>query len=152
MEKTFHANPREVTQTKITFWFYVISIPVIAFLLALPYILGRAFQFSILTLAYVAIFAFLVYGAFRAWQVMRAVQASECTVTDTRVEGVSTPDPHRVGEGFSIERSEIKGVGRKQVNITMSKVIDAIAINTDTKQYVLLAMENEKELLELLQK
>ena len=151
MEKTFHCNPNEVTQTKITFWFYVASIPVIVFLFLLPNILGRAFQFSLLSLAYVAVLVFLGYGTYRAYVAMRAVKASYCTVTDTRVEGVSTPSAHCAGERFSIERSEIKGAGRNQIAVGMSRFLNAIVINTDTKQYVLLALENEKELLELLQ-
>lgn len=150
MEKTFQSNPNEVTQTKIAFRFYVISIPIVAFLFLLPYILGSAIRFSPLHLAYVAVIVFVGYGAFRARQVMHAVRASECVVTDTSVEGVNTPDPHRSGERFSINRSEIKSVGRKQIPLSTARSLNAVVINTEHKQYVLLALENEDELIHLL--
>ena len=152
MDKTFSCNQHELAQAKITFWFYVVSIPIIVFLLfILPILRGIAYSFSVFQLFYVALILILLFLTYRSYRVMHAIQISRCTISDDTITGVSTPDPFKKTENFSIKRSDVLGVAKKQVNISMTRYFNAVVLNTHDKQYVLFAIDRADELIEELQ-
>lgn len=148
----YAADQHELLQTKITFWFYFVSIPVIVFLLfVLPILRGRAFQFSIFTIAYIAIILVLLYLTYRAYRVMHAIASARCTLTEDTISGVSTPDPFKSSKTFSIGRDEVLGVAKKQINISMTRFFNAVVLNTKDRQYVLFGIENAEQLIQEIQ-
>ena len=93
MEQKYTCNPNELTQSRITFWVYAVSIPIIIFLFLPPFIRTGEFRFSIASIAYIAIIGFLCYQTYRTYCVMHATKNSYCEIKDGRISGVSTPSP-----------------------------------------------------------
>ena len=147
-EHHYGPDPRELSLTKTNFWFYVISFPIIIFLLfVLPILRGIEFQLSIFTIGYIALILVLLYLTYRSYRVMAALKRTSCTVTEETVSGVSTPNPNRGSESFSIRKDEILGIGKKQINFSMYRYFFAVVLNTKDKQYVLLGVERADELI-----
>ena len=151
-EHQYGPDPRELQLTKTTFWFYVASFPIIIFLLfVLPLLRGIEFQLSIFTLGYVALILILLYLTYRAFRVMKALSKTKCVVTEDAVSGISTPDPHKGATSFSIRKDEILGIGKKQINFSMSRYFFAVVLNTKDRQYVLLGVERADDLIREIQ-
>lgn len=152
MKQEYSYNPAELTQSKITFWFYVASIPIIAFFAyGLPLIRGEMITFSPYTTIYTAIIAVILFMTYRAYRVMHAIQMTACTVTDNTISGVSIPTPYRRAASFTLQRSEVLSVARKQVSVGVTRTFSAVVLNTKDAQYVLFAIEKANELIETLQ-
>ena len=150
MEKRFNCSKDALAQTKITFWFYIGSIPIIIFLFMLPFIQAGRFTFSPYSLVYIVIIAFLMYFGYRSMLVMQAVKNSYCIVEGDRVYGVSTPNPYQKGVPFDIQKSEILGVGKTMISTGGMRSQNALQLNTQNQKIVLLAVEQMDELKDLL--
>ena len=74
MEHVYHTDRHELNLTRITFWVYLISVPVILFVVAVPYIQGRPFQFTPFLLIFVGIAGFLLFQTVRILRIGRAGQ------------------------------------------------------------------------------
>ena len=151
MENRYNCNPNELTQSRITFWFYVGSIPIIAFLFILPYLKAGTAAFTPFSLVYVGLILVLIYFAYRAFRVMQATRNSYCEIRGDRVSGVSTPNPQQKGEPFDIAKSEILGIGKTMVSVGGTRAYNALLINTQDRKYVLLAIDKIDELRQELQ-
>ncbi len=146
MEKRYNCNPNELRQSRITFWFYVGSIPIIIFLFLLPYMQQGKFVFGPFSFVYIVIILFLLYSGYRAFRVMKSTQNSHCIVTDTRVSGVSTPNPYKTAIPFDIEKTDILGIGKTTVSVGGMRAYNALVINTKDQKIVLLAIDSPDEL------
>ena len=133
-------------QTRITFWFYAGSIPIIIFLFLLPYFRQGSFSFGPYSLVYVAIIAFLIFGAYRALRVMLSVKKSFCVINGDRISGLSTPNPYQKAVPFDIRIDEILGIGKTTVSIGGMRTKDALILNTEKEKIVLLAIDRVEEL------
>jgi hypothetical protein len=151
MEKRFTSSKDARTQTGITFWFYVGSLPIIAFLFILPFIRAGQFAFSPYSLIYILIFAFLLFSGYRAMRVMQAVKNSYCVIDGERVYGVSTPSPYRSAIPFDIQKKDILGIGKTTVSTGGMRTQEALVLNTETQTIVLFAIDRIKELKDELQ-
>ena len=146
MEKRYSCSKDALTQTRVTFWFYVGSIPIIIFLFMLPYIREGGFVFGPYSLVYVIIIAYLLFGAYRAMRVMISVKNSFCVIDGDRVYGVSTPSPYRKAIPFDIQKNEIRGIGKTMISIGGMRTKDALVVNTAHQKIVLLAIERMNDL------
>ena len=146
MEKRFNCSKEALTQTRITFWFYVGSIPIIIFLFLLPYIRQGSFTFGPYSLVYVAIIAFLLFGAYRAMRVMLSVKNSFCVIDGERISGLSTPNPYQKAIPFDIRIGDIRGIGKTMIPVGGMRTKDALILNTDKEKIVLLAIDRVDEL------
>ena len=146
MEKRFDCGRDALMQTRVTFWFYVGSIPIIIFLFLLPYIRQGSFTLGPYSLVYLAIIAFLLFGAYRAMRVMLSVKNSFCVIDGERVYGVSTPNPYQKAIPFDIRKDDIRGIGKTTVSIGGMRTKDALVLNTDNEKIVLLALDRSDEL------
>ena len=152
MSNRYNCNPKELTQARVTFWCYVVSIPIIIFLYLLPMIRGEAIVFSPISLIYPAIVLFLLYQGYRSMRVMLSVKSSYCEVTEDRVVGISTPSPFRKAIPFDLERSEILGIAKTNVSIGGIRSFEALALNTKDRQIILFAIERIADLKAELEK
>lgn len=146
MEKRFTCSKNALTQTRITFWFYAGSIPIIIFLYLLPYIRSGYFGFGPYSLVYFGIIVFLTFGAYRAMRVMMSVKKSFCAIDGERVYGVSTPDPYKNAIPFEIRKSDILGIGESSVSVGGMRTKETLILNTETQKIVLLALDQTDEL------
>ena len=152
MEKRFDCSKDALTQTRITFWFYVGSIPVIVFLFLLPYIRQGSFTLGLYSLIYAAIIVYLLFGAYRAMRVMLSVKNSFCVIDGERISGVSTPNPYEKAIPFDIRIADILGIGKTTVSIGGMRTKDALILNTEKEKIVLLAIDRVEELKSELEK
>ena len=146
MEHVYHTDRHELNLTRITFWVYLISVPVMLFVVAVPYIQGRPFQFTPFLLIFVGIAGFLLFQTVRILRIILAMKAVSCTVTDETVSGISIPDPKKPRETFSIRRDEILGIGKRNFSVSTMRPVRALMLNTKTHSYVLLNIERMDEL------
>lgn len=146
MEKKYQCNKNELTQSRITFWFYAASIPIIIAIFVFRNMENGVFRFNQFSLIYAAIVVVLGYFAYRAFRVMNATAKSCCVITDERVSGISTPSPFKSGIPFDIARSEILGIGKKDVPVGGMRVYNGLVINTKDQKIVLLAIDNIDEI------
>ena len=146
MEKRFTCSKEALTQTRITFWFYVGSIPVIIFLFLLPYIREGSFTFGPMSLIYIAIILFLLFGTYRSMLVMLATKNTLCVIDGDRVYGVSTPSPYKKAIPFDIQRSDIRGIGKTTVSTGGMRTQDALVLNTGREKIILFAIDRMQEL------
>lgn len=148
MEKRYNCSKSELTQSRITFWFYAVSIPIIIVLFVFRNIVDGVFQFSPFSLIYVAIVLFLGYCGYRAYRVMLSTGKSYCVITDDRISGLSTPSPFKNGIPFDIAKSEIRGIGKTDVSVGGMRMYNALVINTNKQKLVLLAIDRIDEIKE----
>ena len=151
MEERYNSSKNEQTQSRITFWFYVISIPIIIGLLTMMVLRSGGFQFNFATLACVAIVLYLLFCTYRSFRVMTATKNSHCIVTADRVSGISTPSPYKEGIRFDIARSEILGIAKSTVPVGGMRAYNALVLNTADQKIVLLAIDRIDELRKELQ-
>lgn len=152
MKETYSCNKNELTQSRITFWFYAVSTPIIIVIFIINNIKDGVFQINPFSLVYAAIVIGLAYCGYRAFRVMNATANSQCTVTDERVSGISTPTPYKKGIPFDIAREEILGIGKTTVTVGFMRAYNALAINTQKDKIILLAIDRMDELKAELQK
>ena len=146
MEKRYNCSKSERTQSQITFWFYVISTPIIIVLFLLRNLEGGVFRFSPFSLIYIAIVLLLCYCGYRAFRVMLSTKRSYCVITDDRVSGISTPSPFEKGIPFDIAKSEILGIGKTDVPVGGMRTYNALVLNTNNRKIVLFAIDNIEEI------
>lgn len=151
MEKKFGYDPHVLSLVRITFWVYLVCIPVIAVLNFLPSILYRQMQINMFMIIYILIIAYLIYQTFRVARVLKAIKRSYCVISDHIVKGISTPDPLHTGTPFEIEKESILGVGKTRISIGSIRTFDAVLINTASAQYTIFAAERIKDLCTELQ-
>lgn len=144
--KRFTCSQNALKQTRITFWFYVGSIPIIILLFAIPYIREGQFVFGPLSLVYFAVILFLLYGAYRAMRVMLSTKNTLCVIDGERVYGVSTPSPYQKGIPFDIRKSDILGIGKSMVSTGGTRVQPTLVLNTAREKIVLFAIDRMEEL------
>ncbi len=146
MEERYHSSNSELRQSRITFWFYVISLPIIIVLLTTLILRSGGFQFNFVTIACGAIVLYLLFCTYRSFRVMTATKGSFCVVTDDRISGISTPSPYKQGEAFDIARSEILGIAKTTVPVGGMRAYNALVLNTAHRKIVLLAIDRIDEL------
>ena len=146
MEKRYTCSKDALRQTRITFWVYAGSIPVIIILYLIPYLGGNGVVFSVFSLIYVAVLLYLLFGAYRSMRVMLSAKNSFCTIEGDRVSGVSTPDPYKASISFDISKSDIRGIGKTEISVGGMRTLPALVLNTDQKKIVLFAIDRADEL------
>lgn len=133
-------------QSRITFWFYVGSIPIIIFLFMLPYIRAGQFVFNPFSLVYLIIVAVLIFFAYRTMRVLLSTKNSYCVVEEDRVYGVSTPNPYQRAIPFDIRKDEILGIGKTSISVGGMRSHEALVLNTNKQKIILFAIERMDEL------
>ena len=146
MEKQYGCSKDALTQTRITFWFYAGSIPIIIFLFLLPFIRQGSFQFSPYSLVYIVIIGYLLFGAYRSLRVMLSVKNSHCVISEDRVYGVSTPNPYKQSIPFDIQKGDILGIGKTTISVGGMRTQNALILNTEKEKIVLFAIDRMEEL------
>lgn len=152
MEKRFECDRTALRQSRITFWFYVVSIPIIIFLFLLPFIRAGQFVFSPYSIVYIGIILYLIYAGYRSMLVMNSIKHSYCAVEGDRISGVSTPDPYKKAIPFELDRRDILGIGKTTVSAGGMRSYPALVINTADQKIVLLTIEHVDELKQELDK
>ncbi len=152
MEERYNCNKNELTQSRITFWFYAISLPIIIGLLTMIVLRNGGFQLNFATLGCTAIVLYLLFCTYRSFKVMSATTKSYCVVTSDRISGLSTPSPYREGIPFDIARSEILGIAKSTVPVGGMRTYNALILNTANQKILLLAIDRIDELKKELMK
>ena len=169
MEKQFTCSKEALKKARVTFWFYIACIPMIAVLVFLPYTLNRTGRIEWFAIIYFLIAAFFAYRGYRAYRVLRAIRQTCCTVWDGIVSGVSTPEPYQKGIRFQIPKNEISEVLERYVpverkgSIPLGKSLQQPPISPETSYgfrstvirthndvYTLFAIELTDEMKEML--
>jgi hypothetical protein len=146
MEKRFSCSKDALRQTRITFWGYAISIPIIIFLFLLPYIRAGAFVLTPFSIIYIGIILFLIYSAYRSLRAMISTKNTYCVIDGDRVYGVSIPNPMKAPVPFDINKNEIRGIGKTTVSCGGMRTQNALVINTDHQKFTVFAIERINEL------
>ena len=146
MTNRYSCNPRELSQARVTFWCYAVSIPIIIFLFLLPVLRGGTIAFSPITLVYPLIVLFLIYQAYRSLRVLLSTKNTYCETDGERIRGLSIPTPFRRAEPFDIAKSEILGIAKTGVAIGRMRSFEALVLNLQSKQLVLFALDRIDEL------
>ncbi len=151
MEHTYRTDKHSLRLTRITFWIYLLSIPIILVVFAIPYLQGKPFQLNPFLLIYLGIVVFLMYQSYRIFRVILAMKRVRCTVTEETVRGVSMPNPMKKSESFSIRRDEILGIGKKKYSLGTMRGLDILLLNTKDRTFSLFAVEQMDQLKDELQ-
>ena len=146
MEQTFSCSRDALRQSRITFWFYAASIPIIIFLFLLPFIRAGSFALSPYSLIYIAIILYLIYSGYRSMRVLLSIKNSHCVVENDRIYGVSTPSPVKKAIPFDIRKSDILSVAKTNVSCGGMRSREALVLNTQDQRIVLFAIERMDEL------
>ena len=146
MEKRFTCSKEVLSHTRVTFWVYAASTPIVIFLYMLPYIRAGKFVFSPFSLIYVAVAAYLLFGTYRAFRALLSTKKTFCVIDGDRVYGVSTPNPYKKSIPFEILKSDIRGIGKTTVSVGGLRSQPALALNTDHDKVILFAIDRIDEL------
>ena len=152
MNQTYLTDKHSLRLTRVTFWVYLLSVPIIVLVFAIPYLQGKPFEINLFHLIYLGIVGYLAYQSYKVLRVVLAMKRTRCTVTEETVSGFSIPNPMKKGEEFSIARDEILGIGKKHYSIGTLRSLDMLLLNTKERSYALLSVERMDELKQELQK
>ena len=151
MSKKYGYDTQILRSARITFWFYLICIPLIVFIFLIPYLQYGTIQLSLISIIYIAMFVFFAIQAYRSFLVMRTVKESYCELDEKAISGINIESPYQKGTPFRITRDEILGVGVKQMSIGNARVFHALILNTQSKKYSLFAVDQMGEIRKALQ-
>lgn len=146
MAKRFTCSKKTLRQACITFWFYVICIPIIPVLFLLPYLLGGNLEVGPFSLVYLVIILFLLYGAYRSLRILRSLRKSCCVIDGDRVYGISVPDPNLAAIPFDLSGDDIRDIEKTTVSAAWLRTQNALILHTKDRKIVLLALEQTEEL------
>ena len=152
MKQTYLTDKHSLRLTRITFWVYLLSVPIILLVFAIPYLQGKPFEINLFHLIYLGIVGYLAYQAYKLLRVILAMKRTRCSVTEDTVSGYSIPNPMKKGEAFSIARDEILGIGKKHYSIGTLRSLDILLLNTKEHTYALLSVDKMDALKQELQK
>ena len=161
METKFTCSKNALTKARSVFCFYAAAVPIIGFVLLIPFLLNGINRISWLAFIYVLILLFLLYKGYRAYLVLRAVRKTSCSVCRETVSGISTPDPYQKGIDFQIRKDEIILLEDKIIaaenkrEAAGSSSADergyrSIVIHTKTDTYTVFGIELTEEIKEAL--